>query len=104
MSAPDLLERVRMCLAEVGERTDGVKRMPSGATEVGETVDYRTAWMAWSLALLPEAKRVPICLACSVPRSAALAAGDRAESRRLREACLATRPCMEDCGRDRSES
>ena len=103
MSTPDLLERVRMCLAEVGAPTDGVRSRGDGTYDLGD-VDYRTAWMAWSLAALPIAKRPPICLACAGRKSLLLGRGDLAAARKVSESCLATRPCMEDCGLDRSAS
>lgn len=103
MSTPDLLERVRMCLAEVGEPTDGVRWTEAGVVDVGIS-DYRTAWMAWSLAVAPDIALAPACLACSSRRSILLGRGERDLAKATAEACEATRPCMEDCGRDRGGS
>lgn len=100
MSSPDLLERVRMCLAEVGvDQMFAVEVDEFGGIEFEWNCPDRVAWRAAELGRAPDGLE-PICWVCSedawhLPAHA---------YRMRRHACLATRPCMEDCGRDRGES
>ncbi len=96
MSGPDLLERVRMCLAEVGEDSDQVWVDPVRRVLCyGPRVAVHNVWRARELVAtgVDGPANNPICWACfqASPR-------DAIQQRN----CLATRPCMEDCGLDRS--
>lgn len=92
---PDLLERVRMCLAEVGAETTGVT-FEDEVIYCSWEVEFRTAWMAVSIARIPEGIK-PACFACAAAHQFRSAERIRAG----RDRCLASRPCQEDCGVDR---
>ena len=102
MSGPDLLERVRMCLAEVGEDPNAARLhddYPDMVTTTG--LDRRTSWRAVEVAKAHDPGRKPRCWACRQ------SLGLRVSHETLeanRHACLATRPCMEDCGLERGSS
>ena len=97
MSGPDMLERVRMCLAEVGEDPGLASQTDEGALLI--LGDPRVAWRAWSIAAVPLANpNKYLCWTCCTTKPAT----SKAEAGAIRAACEATRPCVEDCGRDRS--
>lgn len=97
---PDLLERVRMCLAEVGEPTRGLALLPKGRVAFPPGVAYDVQWRALSIARVATGEKQS-CLACSA-RWTSLPQWSRPDPIASRDACLANRPCMEDCGLDRS--
>lgn len=81
-----------MCLAEVGEDPASAWQEADASIWMGVDVDRRTAWRAVEIAFHEGA---PICFACF---SAANVVPDIDAHRAARDACLATHPCVEDCG------
>jgi hypothetical protein len=97
MSEPDLLERVRMCLAEVGENPERVYLHPSGAVACREG-DPRLFWRAFVLSLTPAQREQMMCFACySAMEPPSCPSDQQATS----DKCRASLPLTEDCGVDR---
>jgi|DEB19_MinimDraft_3_1074340.scaffolds.fasta_scaffold72997_4 hypothetical protein len=91
---PDLIERVRMCLAEVGEDPEGIWRGPDGTIFVAAHVSKRMAWKARCLVLWTEKRRTDGCWACA--HAASLKGTEACKA--VRTTCRAYLPLTEDCG------
>lgn len=89
---PDLLERIRMCLAEVGVVDGRVYRRDDGRVAL-LAADMHTEWRAVSIAAWP---RHLVCWSCHQARQEH--ADDLDGFNAATAACLAVRPCTEDCG------
>jgi hypothetical protein len=101
----DDVTRFRMAVAEVGGNLAGVTYPDEEYRQRGAAllVDYalnpaHTLWMASEVASLQaDADGNWMCWACAPHRPVAPEIWNDA-----RDACLATRRCMRDCGKDRS--
>lgn len=94
MSGPDLLERTRMALAEVGH--DVLMRAEAdGSVFAGAGVPLMDLWRATSIARSIEAPDEQICWLCS---EATIVWGFLQVHAADRAACLADRPLVRDCG------
>lgn len=97
---PDLLERTRMALAEVGVDPMLVRWHPTAGGELlnvsGYRADFAVLWRAEQLAKHHDADRVIHCLACALRSSR-----DYRPDAVVFADCLAYLPLTEDCGIDR---
>lgn len=94
---PDLLERTRMALMEVGADPSLVRASEHpDIIESHRSLDNRVAWRAVSLARMAVGDRTS-CFACSCRCWWETTEGALA----IRDRCEATRPMTEDCGVDR---
>lgn len=95
---PDLLERMRMCVAEVGHDPSLVTRNPNepGTAQWWGGGDGRDFWRAMSL-VRHSVGRSQMCWECA-RLAMHLASDDR---KAALDACEATRPCTADCGASR---
>lgn len=91
MTAPDLLERVRMALAEAGYPNADVVLNADGRLTLPGYIPFEPSWRAVELAWSTTGGRAPCCLACSVVAS-------ETEDAAVFRACLADRPLVRDCG------
>lgn len=98
---PDLLERMRMCVADVGYRPgaimDPTHEQRSRGVDFVYDVDElpsRVAWMASSIAD-PAPSGDHLCWACHPAHHGPVRDELWLEAQRR---CLATLPCVEDCG------
>lgn len=91
MSAPDLLERTRMALAEVGYDPSHVHPIPGGGLSIKTTIPALDRWRAASIAVGNSPRN--FCYACIPGRS-----GDVTKTKSVASACLADRPLVRDCG------
>lgn len=90
----DVLERVRMCVAEAGYDPDLVG-LRGEVIIFPPTLPVELAWRARELASQADDESAPACLRCS---KAMYRSADRDA---LFDACIADRYLVLDCGRDR---
>jgi len=100
-NGPDLLERMRMCLFDVGVDPEAAQRVRPGVINTnGVDVDNRTAWRAMTIARLhPDRSCKTMCFQCAF--AARVIAGDKVAYRAATRRCAARLPLTEDCGVDR---
>lgn len=91
MTAPSVLEKVRMCVAEAGYDPERHVRLTGTMVEIHRDVPDVVAWRARELVALKRA----VCLQCftseEFPR----------QIKNVIDACLADRRLVLDCGRTR---
>ena len=93
MTAPDLLERTRMALAEVGYDPSRVTMTANGTIRTWGNIPRIDRWRATSIARASGEKQ--ICFECRDPLGPAPGC---AAITAARAACLADRPLVRDCG------
>ena len=92
MTAPDVLERTRMALAEAGH-PNALVYWEGPSLCIDGTIPFCDAWRAMEIAWGPEPSHRPCCAKCSE-----LASELGADGIDTYRSCAADRPLMADCG------